>query len=445
MKRILFMLLAVGGLTALALSTANQPTNSTDNSNAKFVVDTDKKNPWTSLTPNVAADQFQFAIVSDRTGGHRKGVFSKAVHQVNLLQPAFVMSVGDLIEGARQEEMNRTQWDEFDKYARQFAMPFFYCAGNHDGDNKVKAEVWKERLGKAYYHFLYGDCLFLVLNSNDLGINAPVPAAAGVRGPRIGFGKEQLQYVEKTLKDNAKVRWTFVFMHHPVWAARDLTENGWLEFEKLFANRQYSTFCGHEHTFRKFIRNERSYYQLATTGGVSSMRGIEYGEFDQIAWVTMKKDGPVIAQVALEGILKDDLTKIEPSEENGSKPLSTEGLNEVVGSVTMNGKPVTGLQAQFIPLDEPAPRANAPEYSLPGGMGLLQLDGSFTVYQHRGPAGLKAGRYAVTFAPTTSLIIDSTKKDNPVPEKYRAANTTPYRVEVKVDVRNRFEFKLDKE
>jgi hypothetical protein len=175
------------------------------------------------------------------------------------------------------------------------------------------------------------------------------------------------------------------------------------------------------------------------------MRGIEYGEFDQIAWVTMKKDGPVIAQVALEGILKDDLTKIEPSEENGSKPLSTEGLNEVVGSVTMNGKPVTGLQVQFIPLDEPAPRANAPEYSLPGGMGLLQLDGSFTVYQHRGPAGLKAGRYAVTFAPTTSLIIDSTKKDNPVPEKYRAANTTPYRVEVKVDVRNRFEFKLDKE
>ena len=442
MKRVLLILLAVGCFAVIAFSTTAQPEKTPEGANARFTVAVDAKNPWTSLTPNVAADQFQFAIVSDRTGGHRKGVFSKAVHQVNLLQPAFVMSVGDLIEGARQQEANRTQWDEFDKYAKQFAMPFFYCAGNHDGDNKVKAEVWKERLGKAYYHFLYQNCLFLIVNSNDLAINPP--AAAGMRGPRAGFGKEQIQFVEKTLKENEKVRWTFVFMHHPVWAAKDLTENGWTEFEKLFGNRQYSMFCGHEHIFRKFLRNDRSYYQLATTGGVSSMRGIEYGEFDQIAWVTMKQNGPVIAQIALEGILKDDLSRIETSDEGGSTPRVIEGLNDVVGTVIMDGKPVTGLQVQFIPLDEPAPKGT-PEYNLPGGTGILTLDGSFTVYQHRGPAGLKAGRYAVTFAPTAAFIIDNRKKDNPVPEKYRDAKTTPYQVEVKKDVRNRFEFKIDGE
>ena len=74
---------------------------------------------------------------------------------------------------------------------------------------------------------------------------------------------------------------------------------------------------------------------------------------------------------------------------------------------------------------------------------VVQLDGSYTVQQHRGPAGLKAGRYAVTFAPTTALLLDNRKKDNPVPEQYRDAKTTPYTVEVKKDVRNRFDFKLE--
>src|ERR1700677_5006356 len=57
------------------------------------------KNPWTHLRFNDSADNYHFAIVSDRTGGHRARVFSEAVDRLNLMQPAFVVSVGDLIEG----------------------------------------------------------------------------------------------------------------------------------------------------------------------------------------------------------------------------------------------------------------------------------------------------------------------------------------------------------
>ena len=56
-------------------------------------------NPWNHLELNNDPDHFQFAIVSDRAGGHRPGVFMDAVNKLNLLQPEFVMSVGDLIEG----------------------------------------------------------------------------------------------------------------------------------------------------------------------------------------------------------------------------------------------------------------------------------------------------------------------------------------------------------
>ncbi len=36
-------------------------------------------------------DNFQFVIVGDRTGRPRPGVFSNAMHQINLMQPEFVV------------------------------------------------------------------------------------------------------------------------------------------------------------------------------------------------------------------------------------------------------------------------------------------------------------------------------------------------------------------
>jgi hypothetical protein len=259
--------------------------------------------------------------------------------------------------------------------------------------------------------------------------------------PQTGIGKEQRDYVAKTLQENDKVRWTFVFLHHPLWSGRDLTENGWQEVEKLLADRKYNVFCGHIHIFRKFLRNGMNYYQLATTGGGSSMRGVEYGEFDQIAWVTMKQNGPIIAQLGLDGVMRDDLSAIE-STEDGTRPPSREGLNEVVGTVTLNGKSARGLQVQFAELGAaPTRRGNQST----GGSALVNADGSFKVFQNRGPAGLKAGRYTVTFAPAAGLIVDGTKAENLVPAQYRSAQTTPYRVEIKADMRNKFEFKLESE
>jgi hypothetical protein len=37
------------------------------------------------------------------------------------------------------------------------------------------------------------------------------------------------------------------------------------------------------------------------------MRGVEYGEFDHVAWVTMKDNSPVIANVLLEGVQPNDV------------------------------------------------------------------------------------------------------------------------------------------
>src|SRR5206468_3005812 len=118
--------------------------------------------------------------------------------------------------------------------------------------------------------------------------------------------------------DNASVRWIFVLVHKPMWTHVNLDTNGWLELEKALNGRKYTVFAGHKHHYQKFTRQGMNYYQLATTGGGSKLRGVRYGEFDQIAWVTAKKDtDPIIANILLDGIYPENLRKPATDDELG--------------------------------------------------------------------------------------------------------------------------------
>src|SRR5215211_45132 len=146
MKQFCFGLLTAAALAGvIALSRSDSAGARAPGDSSELTIESGAKNPWTSLKLNNDPDQFTFAVVSDRTGGHRDKVFSQAVARVNLLQPQFVMSVGDLIEGyTTKDETIKAQWDEFDGYAKRFEMPFFYVGGNHDLANKTLVTKWGE-------------------------------------------------------------------------------------------------------------------------------------------------------------------------------------------------------------------------------------------------------------------------------------------------------------
>jgi hypothetical protein len=256
----------------------------------------EERNPWSHLRVNNDPAEFQFAIVSDRTGGERPGVYRRAVDVLNLLQPEFVLSVGDLVEGYTEDRsVAEDQWRAFEAEVDRLQMPFFYVPGNHDLTNSCLARVWRERHGRHHYHFVYRDVLFLVLSSEDSSGGA--------------IGSRQLSLVRRALAENPGARWTVVCLHRPLWTESRVEATGWLEVERALADRPYTVFAGHVHSFRKFVRQGRDYYQLATTGGDSLLRGVEHGEIDHVAWVTMKRDGPLVANVLLDGVLTDDLSK----------------------------------------------------------------------------------------------------------------------------------------
>lgn len=281
-------------------------------SSFKHSVHTEKK-PWTDKDFLNNPKNFQFAIVADRTGGLRQGVFPKAVSKLNELCPEFVITVGDLIQGGtgnRNVEKLKGQWQEFNSFIKGFDMPFFYLPGNHDLGNEVADQIWDEMFGVRYYSFLYEDVLFLCLNTQ--GGPGAKPAL---------LQDKQIEWALGELKKNDKVRWTLVFMHQPLWLMEEgilirdkgkkilrKTETGWPKIAKALKGRRHTVFAGHVHHYGKYERNGTSFYTLGTTGGGSKLRGEAFGEFDHATWVTMTDKGPRMANLSIDGIMKDDVT-----------------------------------------------------------------------------------------------------------------------------------------
>lgn len=274
-------------------------------------------------------NDFQFVIVGDRTGGHRPGVFDRAMDQVNWLQPEFVMCVGDLIEGYTDDTSRlQSEWDELDGMISKLNMTFFYTVGNHDMGNNVMREMWLQRHGRDYYHFIYKDVLFISLNTEDPPValseetlarqarlekmmeedpigtqqrilerskgraqSTPLPGS-------VAISDEQVSYVEKALADNPDVRWTLVFMHKPAWHSDNAQ---FQRIEELVKQRPYTMIAGHEHYYTYDSRNGRDYIDMGTTGGIWLNDGP--GKLDHIAWVTMTDEGPLFANIKLDGLL----------------------------------------------------------------------------------------------------------------------------------------------
>ena len=250
--------------------------------------------PWTHLNFDNNPSQFRFAIVGDRTGLHRAGVFEKGLADLNLLRPDFVMSVGDLIEGYTKDENEIDQeWHEIQSFTAKLDAPFFYVPGNHDLSNEIQKKKWHDRFGPAYYHFVYKNVLFLCLNTYD---------------PESKLSPAQIACVQKALAENKNVRWTCVFMHEPLWDYKQPT--GWDAVEKSLSDRPYTVFAGHYHTYTKYVRHDRKYIVLATTGGgwKDGATAPELGAFDHITWVTMMPDaGPRVANIELNAIHDEDV------------------------------------------------------------------------------------------------------------------------------------------
>jgi hypothetical protein len=414
------------GLSGVCLMGAALVWSGTKAPQPEFDFKQEERNPVSHLRLNNNPAEFQFAIVSDRTGGHRAKVFSRAVEQLNLMQPEFVLSVGDLIEGYTEDKEQLTkEWREFQGYVARLQMPFFYVPGNHDLANLTQDKLWKEKFGRRYYDFVYGGVLFLMLNSEDPPGKNPGNISA-----------EQVAFIKRSVERNKDCHWTLLFLHKPMWVYDDGAKNGWADVEKILTGRPYTVFAGHVHRYQKFLRNGQHYYQLATTGGSSRMRGTDYGELDHIVWVTMKQDGPVLANILLDGILPEDLRTVETGE-LGAPEYYRKPTHPVRGTVTFQGQPVPQAYVVLQSADPKEPRRVRAD-------AFTQADGSFILSTYTANDGVPAGEYTVTIVQRKPLY-DAAGKPGPnqLPPRYANPETSGLKATIKSGP-NELNFNLQK-
>lgn len=267
-----------------------------------------------------------FAILSDRTGGERPGVFEHAVRCVNLLRPDLVIGIGDLVEGYEADvaELHR-QWDEVDGLLGLLEAPFHAIPGNHDVSNDAARAVWRERRGPEWTHFVERDVLFLLLSTEDppglpqhVVEQLPAIRSAMAAGEDVGhlvdglidwegdqdarISDAQVAYFEDALRDVPDPRWTFVFLHRPAWQGGG--DARFARIEQALGGRPYTTFAGHVHSYKRTVVDDRVRIRLGATGGVYVLPDAP-GNFDHVTLVSMAPDGPRIANILLDGILDE--------------------------------------------------------------------------------------------------------------------------------------------
>ena len=210
-----------------------------------------------------------------------------------------------------------------------------------------------------------------------------------------------------------------MFLHKPIWTAKDLEKNGWAAVEKSLAGRKYTVFCGHVHRYQKFVRNGTNYYQLATTGGGSRLRGTKYGEFDHIAWVTMKKDKPLIANVMLDGILPADLKEPESDEKGWPRKLKL--TFPTSGRITFEAKPVANAMVVLHSLN-----ADGKTFARVAD-GRTDDAGRFDMTTYTRLDGVPSGEYVATIGRAPGASVEPFT----LPAMYLNPATTPLKISIR--------------
>jgi hypothetical protein len=242
-----------------------------------------------------AAEPCQFVVIGDtRTDGSGGDVitpapmYCRAIDEINLLQPEFVVNVGDLVLGYTDLNTLVQQWEAFDGATGKFEVPVYLAAGNHDIWDETSEKVYQERYGPLWYSFDVKHCHLIVLDSED-------------ESPRVKIAGRQLAWLKADLS-SAKGKRIFVFLHKPLWAD-DYTAAGsnWVrDVHPLLAEAGVDTvFAGHWHHYEDMGTSDGVRYVVTGGGGAEIGTEPVRGGFYHYVWVTVPPAGEDKAQLAI--------------------------------------------------------------------------------------------------------------------------------------------------
>jgi 3',5'-cyclic-AMP phosphodiesterase len=239
---------------------------------------------WVWLLGSRAAaqkDSFQFVILGDRTGETQPGVYERAWQEAAAEHPAFVLSVGDSIQGLN-DATAETEWREFEQILTPYRrFPLILAAGNHDiwsARSEMLFQKYATRLSQSpllaqsphlaqpphltHYGFDYAQAHFTILDNSRSDILPP----------------EELQFLETDLEAHKDQPVKFIVSHRPSWLVDAMLQNPRFRLHQLAKKYgvQY-VIAGHLHQLLEVDLEGVGYLSMASAGG--HLRGTEqYGD-----------------------------------------------------------------------------------------------------------------------------------------------------------------------
>ncbi len=198
-------------------------------------------------------ESFRFVIVGDRTGEAQPGVYEQVWREAAGEKPAFLLSVGDTIEGM-DDHAAAGEWAAVEALLRPYRrIPLYVAAGNHDIWSPSSAALFRKFTGRApEYSFDHGQAHFTVLDNSR---SDALPA-------------DELAFLEKDLEEHAARPVKFIVSHRPSWLLDAALGNGAFRLHQLA--KQYGAryvIAGHVHQLIHAELEGVQYLSMPSSGG----------------------------------------------------------------------------------------------------------------------------------------------------------------------------------
>jgi 3',5'-cyclic-AMP phosphodiesterase len=214
---------------------------------------------WLGFLLSADAADFRFTLLGDRTGEPQPGVYQQVWQQLAREHPAFVVSVGDTIQGLNDSTAEQ-EWQQILTELRPYrSIPLYLTPGNHDVWSPFSAQLFP-RFARhpLHYSFDYAQAHFTILDNSR---SDEMPPA-------------ELQFLENDLSAHAAQPIKFIVSHRPSWLLNAGLENPDFPLHRL-AKRFHVQYvvAGHVHQMIHIELDGVTYISLPSAGGHLRLSG----------------------------------------------------------------------------------------------------------------------------------------------------------------------------